>query len=112
MQAFIALRLDRYGGTVAHFLKAVRCQLPAGIAVDAGRIDKKVALDICVETLFWIRHCMKPRSAKPFASASPLPRPGAHGIGTDLQPSKDARGWGRVDDRFTAREAMAGPSWL
>src|SRR5688572_29179519 len=75
MQAFIALRLDRYGGTVAHFLKAVRCQLPAGVAVDTGRIDKKVALDICVETLFWIRHCMKPRSAKPFASASPLPPP-------------------------------------
>src|SRR5687767_5488970 len=76
MQAFIAHRLDHYGGTFAHLLKAIRCQLPAGIAVDTSRIDKKVALDICVETLFWIRHCMKPRSAEPFASVSPLPPPG------------------------------------
>src|SRR5688500_6774897 len=91
MQAFIAHRLDHYGGTFANFLKAIRCQLPAGIAVDTGRIDKKVALDICIETLFWIRHCMNPRSAEPFASASPLPPPVTHGIGTDLQPSKDAQ---------------------
>ena len=76
MQTFIARRLDHYGGTFAHLLKAIRCQLPAGIAVDTGRIDKKVALDICIETLFWIRHCMNPRSPEPFASASPIPPPG------------------------------------
>jgi hypothetical protein len=41
-------------GKITDFLETRRRQLPAGIAVDAGRVDKKIACDIGVESFFII----------------------------------------------------------
>jgi hypothetical protein len=41
---------------LTNFFKTRRRQLPTGIAVDAGRIDKKVSCDIGVESFFFIGH--------------------------------------------------------
>src|SRR5205085_4116597 len=38
------------------FFETHRCQLPARIAVDAGRIDKKVSCDVGIKSFFLISH--------------------------------------------------------
>jgi hypothetical protein len=43
-------------GKIADLFETHRRQLPARVAVDAGRIDIKVASDIGVESLFLIGH--------------------------------------------------------
>ena len=43
-------------GKLADFLETCRRQLTARIAVDAGRIDKKIARDIGVESFCRVRH--------------------------------------------------------
>jgi hypothetical protein len=47
------------------FLKTCRGQLPAGIAINAGCIDKKVTCDIGVESLFLIGHGTTPYALMP-----------------------------------------------
>src|SRR6185295_10393639 len=49
-------RLSRDRGKTTDFFKACRGQLPAGIAINASRIDKKVTCDIGVESFFLIGH--------------------------------------------------------
>src|SRR5687768_2636269 len=44
-------------GKIAYFLETCRRQLATRIAVNAGRIDKKVACDIGIEPFFSISHC-------------------------------------------------------
>jgi hypothetical protein len=44
-------------GEITDFLKARLRQLPAGIAIDAGRVDIKIARHIGVESFFLIGHC-------------------------------------------------------
>jgi hypothetical protein len=56
MDELTALRLPRDGGKFADFLETAGRQLPAGVAVDASRVNEKVASDVRVETFFWIRH--------------------------------------------------------
>ena len=56
MQTLVTLRLDSHRGKLADLLKTAGRQLPAGVAVDAGRVDKEVARHIAVETFFGVRH--------------------------------------------------------
>jgi hypothetical protein len=56
MDELAAFRLRRHGGKFADFLKTAGRQLPAGVAVDACRINEEVAGDIRVETFFRICH--------------------------------------------------------
>ena len=56
MDQFIVLRLPRHGGKFADFFKTAGRQLPAGVAVDAGRVNEKVAGDIAIETFFGVCH--------------------------------------------------------
>ena len=49
-------RLSGDRGKLADFLETCRRQLATRIAVDAGRIDKKVSCDIGVESFFFIGH--------------------------------------------------------
>jgi hypothetical protein len=49
-------RLSGDCGKIADFLETCRCQLATRIAIDAGRIDKKVACDIGIEPFCLISH--------------------------------------------------------
>jgi hypothetical protein len=49
-------------GKTTDFLKACRRQLPAGIAIDAGRIDKKIPCNIGVKSFLLIGHGQPRRS--------------------------------------------------